>query len=136
MLGGIIVEPFELEDRLDRIAVLVRDGDGGGLRALGDDEVVAVTEAATAAQQELYLDAVDWTPRYRIEYGAYLFANHLNPFFELAGVDGDAGARIAAACGETAERLVDDLLADPEIPSIWTYVATTETPLYWPAVPA
>lgn len=130
MFGGLVTDPFEIEDRLDRIAMLTRvDGE---IRALSPGEIEEVREAATAAQEELYLKAVDWTPRYRVEYGAYLFANHLKPFFDLAGVGGDVGGRIVAACEETAAHMVDRLLADPEIPSIWKHMGGTEGEFFWP----
>jgi hypothetical protein len=82
------------------------------------------------------MKAVDWTPRYKIEYGAYLFANHLKPFFDVAGVDGDVGDRIARACEETASRMIDDLVAGAErgeLPGhIWPHLATTDGPYFWP----
>jgi len=132
MFGGLVTDPFEFGDRLERIAVLACSQ--GDIRRLDTDEIEAVREAAAQAQEELYLKAVAWTPRYRIEYGAYLFANHLRPFFDLAGFDAAVGERIMRACEETAARLVDRLLADEEIPSIWKHIGTTEGPLFWPAV--
>lgn len=132
MFGGLITDPFELEGRLDRIAVLTQSG--GTLRGLEADEIESVQEAAAKAQEELYLAAIDWTPRYRIEYGAYLFANHLRPFFDLAGVDGGVGARIVEACERTAARMVDELLTGEEIPSIWRHMGTTEGAFFWPVV--
>jgi hypothetical protein len=133
MFGGLVTDPLEIDDRLDRIAVLTQDG--GRVRSLSPSEIDAVQQAAAAAQVELYLKAVDWSPRYKIEYGAYLFANHLKPFFDLAGIDGDAGRRIVAACEQTAARMVDDLLAGAErgeLPSIWKHMATTEGAFFWP----
>ena len=92
-------------------------------------------EAAAAAQIELYMKAVEWSPRYKIEYGAYLFANHLLPFFRLAGADDEVGARIAAAFEGTAARMIDDLVAsvDAGLPgAIWGHIGTTPGRLFWP----
>jgi hypothetical protein len=134
MFGGVVTDPLEIDDRLDRIAVVTQAD--GAVRPLSADEVSAVQEAAAAAQIELYMKAVDWTPRYKIEYGAYLFANHLKPFFDVAGVDGDVGDRIARACEETASRMIDDLVAGAErgeLPGhIWAHLATTDGPYFWP----
>jgi hypothetical protein len=133
MFGGVVTRPMEIADRLDRLAVFTQDG--GALRALTGDEITAVQEAAAAAQIELYMKAVEWSPRYKIEYGAFLFANHLLPFFEIAGVGGDIGERIAAACQETADRMLDDLVASVEtgLPgAIWGHIGTTPGRLFWP----
>lgn len=133
MFGGVVTNPLEIADRLDRLAVLTQEA--GTLRPLTGDEIAAMQEAAAAAQIELYMKAVEWSPRYKIEYGAFLFANHLLPFFEIAGVDGDIGARIAAACQETADRMLDDLVASVEtgLPgAIWGHIGSTPGRLFWP----
>jgi hypothetical protein len=133
MFGSLATEPIEFDDRLDRVAVLTQEG--GVLRPLPPDEIDEVREAAAAAQIELYMRAVEWDARYKIAYGAHLFANHLKPFFDLAGVGGDVGERIDAACCETASRMVDDLVATAErgeIAAIWGDIGTTRGPLLRP----
>jgi hypothetical protein len=133
MFGSLVTEPIEFDDRLDRVAVLTQER--GALRGLEGDEIHEVREAAATAQIELYMRAVEWSPRYKIEYGAHLFANHLKPFFDLAGVGGDVGDRIDAACCETASRMVDDLVETAErgeIAAIWGDIGTTRGPLFRP----
>jgi len=133
MFGGAVTTPTEIADRLDRLAVLTQDA--GTLRRLTADEVTGAQEAAAAAQIELYMRAVEWSPRYKIEYGAFLFANHLLPFFEIAGVGEDIGARIAAACQDTADRMIDELEASVAsgLPgAIWGHIGTTPGRLFWP----
>jgi hypothetical protein len=133
MFGGLVTQPLEIADRLDRLAVLTQEG--GRLRALDGDEVEGVQAQAAAAQIELYMKAVEWTPRYKIEYGAFLFANHLLPFFQVAAVDDGVGARIAAACEETAARMIDELVAsvDAGLPgAIWGHIGSTPGRLFWP----
>ena len=50
--------------------------------------------AAADGQEELFMKAVEWDDAYKISYGGPLFANHLTPFFQLAGLDvDDAGRR-------------------------------------------
>jgi hypothetical protein len=133
MFGGLVTDPIEIDDRLDRVVVLTQAG--GALRALEAEEIEAVREAAATAQIELYMRAIEWTQRYKIEYGARLFANHLKPFFDVAGMDGDTARRIALACDETASRMVDDLLATAErgeIAAVWGDIGTTPGPLLRP----
>jgi hypothetical protein len=129
MYASMVVEPHELGDRLAGLAVLVRDGDA--LEPLPDDRLAEVQAAAQAAQEELFFDVAGWEPRYRIAYGGPLFANHLRPFFDLAGVGGDVGARILAACEATADELAGALLEAP-VAEIWQHMATTEGDLYSP----
>jgi hypothetical protein len=129
MFGTMAVEPHEIGDRLEGLAVLTRDGDG--LVEVADEEVAEVQQAAADASDELYLKAVEWDERYKIEYGAPLFANHLKPFFDLAGADGDAGERIMAACQRTADRMVDEL-AGRDVPSVWTHMGSSEGAFFWP----
>jgi len=134
MFGGLVTDPLEIADRLDRLAVLTQEG--GELRPLTAEEIAAAQEAAASAQIELYMKAVEWSPRYKIEYGAHLFANHLLPFFEVAGVGGaDIGDRIATAFHETADRMIDDLLASVEtgLPgAIWGHIGSAPGRLFWP----
>ncbi len=131
MFGSITVEPHELGDRLEGIAVLTRED--GQLRELDEEAWTEVQQVAADAQEELFLTAVEWDERYKIEYGAPLFANHLKPVFDLAGMPQDAGARLMEACQRTADRHVDELLAT-EMPSIWRHMAEPEGDFYWPMV--
>ena len=90
MFGSMTVHPHEIDDRLERIVVLTNED--GALREVDIDEVVAIQEAAADAQEELFLKAVEWDARYKIEYGAPMFANHLKPFLDAAGPGRGCGA--------------------------------------------
>jgi hypothetical protein len=129
MFGSMTVHPHELDDQLERIVVLTNEGDG--LRELSLDEVVAIQGAAADAQEELFLKAVDWDARYKIEYGAPMFANHLKPFLDAAGLGEDASRRLMEVCQGTADRMVDDML-EVELPPIWGHMANPEGDFYWP----
>jgi hypothetical protein len=130
LFGSMVVEPHELGDRIEAMAVLTRDGDE--LRDV-EDEADAIREAAAAAQQELYMRAITWDARYKVAYGAALFANHFAPLFELAGIS-DAYASISARFDQTAERCADALVAG-DVPSMWAHFGQTSLPFYWPTVP-
>jgi hypothetical protein len=129
LFGSMVVEPSDYAERVTEAQVLVADGDG--LRALTADEIDALEDAATAAQQELYLRAIEWDDRFKITYGAPLFAGHVAPLFRLAG-DPDAFGRIAAAFAGTAERMVEQLDGQP-VPSMWRHMGDPDTTFYWPA---
>jgi hypothetical protein len=133
MYASMVVEPHDLADRLTGVAVLTRDGDG--LRPLADDQLVAVTDAAQAAQEEMFFDVAGWEPERRVSYGAALFANHLKPFFDLAGVGGDVRARILDDFEATAAEMTPALV-DAPVAEIWHHMATTEGDLYAPLATA
>jgi hypothetical protein len=98
------------------------------------DEVAQVESCAAAAQNELFLKAAEWSPRYKAEYGIHLFANHLLPFFDLLPGGQDWGQRISSAFSQAAEGVLDRLLAQEGPPSIWNFMATTDDDYFWPVV--
>ncbi|MGE4425573.1 MAG: hypothetical protein AB7G37_03865 [Solirubrobacteraceae bacterium] len=130
LFGSMVVDPPDFAENVTHARAVVAGPDG--LRALDDAEIDEVERAATAAQQELYLRAVGWDERFKITYGAPLFANHIAPFFTLAG-ERDAFTRIAAEFSVTAERFVDRLAGSDAIPTMWEHMADPATTFYWPA---
>ncbi len=134
LFASMTVEPHEFVDRLEGIAVFGRQDGDDTLHPLGDREVERVQATAADAAEQLYVAALDWDDRYKIAYGAPLFANHLWALARLAGAGRELGDRIMAACVETAERRTDALLA-AEVPNVWTHMVTTEGECFWPVVP-
>jgi hypothetical protein len=134
LFASMTVHPHEFTERIEGMAVFgLREGDDTP-QPLDDGEVAALQSTAADAAEELYLAALDWDPRYKIAYGAPLFANHLWSIARAAGAPAELGERIMAACVETAERRVDALLA-AEVPNVWTHMVTTEGECFWPVVP-
>ena len=107
------------------------DRRGRHLRELDMDEVVAIQGAAADAREELFLKAVEWDARYKIEYGAPMFClgNHLKPFLDAAGLGDNASQRLMKACRGTAVRMVDEML-EVELPPIWGHMGQGD--FYWP----
>jgi hypothetical protein len=133
MFASMTVEPHEFADRLEGISVFgIADGDARPT-PLDDAEVEAVQSAAADAAEQLYLAALSWDDRYKIAYGAPLFANHLWSVAQVAGAGAEMGERIMAACNETAERRVEELLA-ADVPSVWAHMGTGEGETFWPVV--
>lgn len=133
MFGSSRVEPHELGERLLGLAVLSRDDEE--LRRLGAEQIEEIQGTAAAAQEELFMRAVEWDDAYKIAYGAPLFANHLKPFFDLAGMANaeELSERLMAACEETAAVHTEALLG-AEVPSIWRHWAETDGDFFWPLV--
>jgi hypothetical protein len=132
LFGSMVIEPHELGDRVEGLAVLTRDA-GGVLHRLDDAGIEAVRDAASHAQQELYMRAITWDARYKVAYGAPLYANHLATLFELAGIAG-AYPRIAALFERTADRVADSMLA-ADVPSLWRLFGQHDDDYYWPIAP-
>jgi hypothetical protein len=130
MFGGIVTDPLEFADRIERFAVLTQED--GQVRALEPELWGPATETCQAATNEIYFAIVDWPPRYRVEYASVLFANHLKPFLDLAGIDADE--RLRAAADETSAHYVDHVLAGPDTPATMVHWGTTEGPFFWPVV--
>jgi hypothetical protein len=132
MFGGLVTDPLEFDDRIERFAVLTNESNT--LRQLGPETWSEARERCSEATNEIFFAVVDWPPRYRVEYGAYLFANHTKAFTDLAGIAADD--RLLAAARETAAGTVDRLIAGPDVPAAMMHWGTTEGPLFWPVVPA
>jgi hypothetical protein len=107
-----------------------------------DDTVVPVSMAeiehieacAAAAQNELFLKAAEWSPRYKAEYGVQLFANHFRLFFESLTDSKAWDERIRNEFEAASHELLDELLAQEQAPSIWNYMATTDDDFFWPVI--
>jgi hypothetical protein len=133
MFAGLVTDPLEFDDRIERFAVLTQED--GKLRRLGSEEWAPAQAACTEATNEIYFRVVDWPDRYRVEYGAYLFANHVKPFMDLAGIDADD--RLRAAAEETIARHAERVIAGPDVPAVMaTWSGTTPGPIFWRVVPA
>ena len=96
------------------------------------DELEQIESAAATAQNELFLKAAEWSPRFKAEYGVHLFANHLRAFCELGSPGGEWDDRIRSEFEDSAAQVLDGMLEDDEPPSIWKFMATTEGDFFWP----
>ncbi len=128
--GTSYIEPNELGDRLRAVAVLTNEQ--GTIRPLTLTEVSEVQQRAISAQEELYLQAIEWDDRYKIAYGGPLFANHIRPFLDIAGVDGEAGKHLLETFLTVSDELADHYLG-AEIPTMWQHLMSAPTgEIYWP----
>jgi len=125
--GGLVTDPLELGDRIERFAVLTQEG--GVVSPIPREAWSEISERAATATQEMWLDVVDWPAEQRAGYGAYLFANHLKPFLDLAGID--ANARLARAAEDSIERHLGRLLEGPAVPAAMVHWGTTEGPFFF-----
>jgi len=128
--GTSYIEPRELGDRLQSVAVLTNER--GTIRELSDEEIKEVQQRAISAQEELYLRAIEWDDRYKIAYAGPLFANHIKPFFDIAGIKGDASDRLLETFMTISNQRLDHYI-DAEIPEAWGHITSAPAAeIYWP----
>jgi hypothetical protein len=133
LFGGVLWGAPDLAPCVEAEGLFTRNADGS-ISPVDLDEVGRIESCATAAQNELFLKAAEWSPRYKAEYGVHLFANHLYPFFQFLPDSRHWGERIRAEFEAAAAVILDDMLAREEPPSIWPFMATTEGEFFWPLV--
>jgi hypothetical protein len=131
LFGSILYEPGDVSDRVMAEAVLAVD-DAGVAHPVAFEEIADIQHRAAEAQNELYLKAAEWSPRFKAGYGVHLFANHMRSFFRIAGLNRDDAIRQAFMAA--AEKVVDGMLERAEPPSMWSFMATTQENFFWPVV--
>jgi hypothetical protein len=131
MFGAMRVTPLDLEGRLELVTALTYGENG--ITPLANDELEAIAACADARQAAMFQTAYGWSDDFRVEYGAVLFANHLIPFFDLAGRS-DGRELVLERFSQTAAAGLAPLLSDPEIPSFWHHLGTVQNDrMYTPA---
>ena len=135
LFGGVLWDAPDLASCVEAEGLFTRTAEGS-MAPVSLDEVAHIETCAAAAQNELFLKAAEWSPRYKAEYGVHLFANHLYPFFELLSSDRGWGEHIRAEFEAAAGAVLDNMLASEEPPSVWRFMAETRGDFFWPVVEA
>ncbi len=131
LFGSVLYTPADVDGFVVGESLFTRTDDGT-LRQVAWDEIPEIQHRAAEAQNELYVKAAGWTQRYKAEYGIHLFANHLYPFFQIAGLDPSWGEAIRRSFESAVAPLVEPMLDKTEIPSIWPFMAATKGDFFWP----
>lgn len=134
LFGGVLFDPRDIAPHVEAEGIFARTADDSVL-PISLSEAEKITACAAAAQNELYLKAAEWSPRFKAEYGVHLFANHLRSFFQLVSSTTEVDECIRSEFQASADGLLDSLLARAEPPSIWNFMATTEGEFFWPIAP-
>jgi len=131
LMGSLTTVPSAYEENI--VAQAVLRVDGGEIRPVSPEEMDAITEAAAAAQLEIYRRMIDWDDRYRVEYGAELYACILNTFAQGLPLS-DFADSIRQNFRSSIDRHLDDLFTGREAPVVLTHIAKTDGPIYSPIV--
>ncbi len=135
LFGGVLYDQRDIAPFVEAEGLFTRTADGT-IAAVPGQELERIEACAAAAQNELYLNASAWSPRFQAEYGVHLFGNHLRPFCELVAPGGSWDKRIREEFEAAGTEILDRLLAVEEPPSIWSFMATTEGDFFWPVAAA
>jgi hypothetical protein len=135
LFGGVRWQTTELAACVKAEELFAYTADGH-VKPVPCGEIEHIESCAAAAQNELFLKAAEWTPRYKAEYGVHLFANHLYPFFGWLPQARKWGERIRSEFEDAAAGVLDALLATEELPSIWQFMATTRGGFFTPLAQA
>ncbi len=133
LFGSMLLDPPDISSQLEAVGLFTR-AENGEISPVDFNEMEKIQACAADAQNELYLKAAEWSPAFQAEYGVHLFANHLRSFFHLAGQGNRFDEQIRNEFQEAAREVTGAMLAQPDPPSMWKFMATTEGDFFWPAV--
>lgn len=130
LFGSLRVEPTDFDGCIvaEEYFALER----GKLRPIPAEEAARLTALAADAQMELYRELLTWDDRYRIEYGAELYACLLKSFAEPLGFAEEFGAAIRRAFRSSIDLHLEDLASGREQPLVLQHIAATDGPIYAP----
>jgi hypothetical protein len=134
LFGSMLIDPPDFAPCVDAAGLFTRTEDGE-VHVVPQTMLKEIQLAAADGQNELYIKAADWSPRYKAEYGIHLFANHLRSFLHLVGVGSRFDEEIRSDFQAAAAEVLDKMLTQPEVPSMWPFMATTREAIFWPAAP-
>ena len=130
LFGTLTTEPRDYGSCIVAEEVFVVDE--GRYHPLPTDEIPLLTSVAADAQLELYRRVIDWDDRYRIEYGADLYACLLKSFADLLGFDEGFGETIRTCFTESVRKHLDDLHTGREQTRVLEHIAKTDGPIFSP----
>lgn len=129
LMGSMTTTPASYDDGV--VAQSVVGMDGGKVAELTAAEMEELTRAAADAQLELYRRAIEWDDRYRVAYGAELYACILNTFAQELGLP-DYAQRVRQAFRGSLQSHLEDLVSGGEAPLVLSHIAKTGGPIYSP----
>jgi hypothetical protein len=130
MFGTLTTEPRDYAPRIIAEGLFVVER--GAVRTLPHAEIDSLTGLAAAAQMELYRRLIEWDDRYRIAYGAELYACLLRSFADDLGFGEAFGRTIRNRFAASVQAHLDDLQTGREPPRVLEHIARTDGPIFAP----
>ena len=130
LFGSLTTQPADFAPNIVAEEVFVVEN--GRYRPLPGEEITELTETAGNAQLELYRKVIDWDDRYRIAYGADLYACLLKNFADQLGFGPEFGQQVRDCFDQSIERHLGNLHSGREQPLVLQHIATTKGPIFSP----
>ena len=130
LFGSLATEPADFAPNIVAEEVFVVEN--GGYRPLPAAEITELTETAGNAQLDLYRRIIDWDDRYRIAYGADLYACLLKNFADQLGFGPKFGQQIRDRFDQSIEKHLENLHSGREQALVLQHIATTDGPIFAP----
>jgi len=128
--GSVATDPLDFLGQTLRMRVLGRRG--SQLEPLSLAEIENTQRELASAADDLYAEILGWPDHMRVEYGGWLFANHLNTFVELAGAPTNLTDLLRDRAQATSQRMFSDLGGSSDLPNLYKYLQQVELPLFSP----
>jgi len=130
LFGSLATQPADFASHIVAEEVFVVENDR--YRPLPAEHITPLTETAGDAQLELYRRVMDWDDRYRIAYGADLYACLLKNFADQQGFGSGFGRQVRERFRQSIEQHLEDLHSGREQPLVLQHIATTDGPIFSP----
>jgi len=130
LFGSLTTQPTDFA--ADIVAEELFVVENGAYRPLPTGEIMGLTDTAGDAQLELYRRIIEWDDRYRIAYGADLYACLLKNFADQLGFGNTFGQQVRECFNQSIERHLEDLHSGREQPLVLQHIATTDGPIFSP----
>jgi hypothetical protein len=116
IFGGCVTDPVDFQSRVECLAVFTVEDDVP--RPLEPAELKDLVRHSQELQAALYGRLVEWPQIERTRYGRWLYANHLVPFFAIAGA-GDRVEEIGESFRRIGHEAAEEFAAGPDLPAIF-----------------
>jgi hypothetical protein len=124
LFGSLTTQPTDFSSHIVAEEVFVVEN--GEYRPLPVEDVDVLTETGGDTQLQLYRMMIDWNDRYRIAYGANLYAGLLKNFAHPLGLDAKFGVQILERFNQSVEKHLDNLHSGREQPLVLQHIAGTD----------
>jgi hypothetical protein len=124
LFGSLMTQPTDFSSQIVAEEVFVVEN--GEYRPLPAADVDLMTGTGGDTQLQLYRMMIDWDDRYRIAYGAHLYAGLLRNFAHPLGFGANFGVQILERFNQTVEKHLDNLHSGLEQPVVLQHIAATD----------
>jgi hypothetical protein len=127
IFAGMTADPVDYSSHVTEVALVTRDG--GTTAPITEAEIPHAVAAMDAAKRIVFRETLQWTPDFRVAYGAYHYLDFLVPFLEETDTDPAAIVNLRRQFEETVARRLPEILAAERLP-VWERLFERTHPLF------